>query len=571
MESEVLIYAGVGLVALLILGFMLTRLYVRATKETAFVRTGMGGERVVLNGGALVFPVLHETIRVGMTTTALEVRRENNDSLITSDSMLVNVHAQFFVRVAPTVEAISAAAQTLGRRTLDPSALKQFIEGKFVDALRNVAAKMTLDELNQERAKFVQQVQATCQHDLAANGLQLESVSLTGLVQADKQYFNPDNALHAQGLTELTRRTSERAVVRNQIETDTRVQTETKTAETDKASLAIAQDLSFARLDQDKQVKERTAKQEAEIAEIEANRDAEAAAARSRADQATREAAITSEQQVQLAEQRRDIAVANASRDQSQAAAEADAARAQAVKAAQQVITAERVATAEREKEVQLVAARQEAEQQAIGVTVQANAERDAAQARAEALRLTAEGEANAITIKAEAQRVTYEVEATGQRLVIEAQNLRSTAVMDFENRAKLLSTLPQIIRESVEPLKNIDRISIADFGGALGGQAYGGGAPTALAGDGTSSLADQVTSAALRYRAQAPLVDSLMGELGLNLSNVAGLTAPVVPTSPQQAARDARMAPGETLVRDTPPAPLRQRTQRSGKPDSEA
>ena len=40
--------------------YLLRWLYRRSTKETAFVRTGFGGERVVINGGAFVIPVLHE-------------------------------------------------------------------------------------------------------------------------------------------------------------------------------------------------------------------------------------------------------------------------------------------------------------------------------------------------------------------------------------------------------------------------------------------------------------------------------------------------------------------------------
>lgn len=37
-----LIYAGVGLLTLLILGFIVARLYKRASKEIGFVRTGFG-------------------------------------------------------------------------------------------------------------------------------------------------------------------------------------------------------------------------------------------------------------------------------------------------------------------------------------------------------------------------------------------------------------------------------------------------------------------------------------------------------------------------------------------------
>ena len=91
--------AGVILVALFVLGLILTRLYRRASKEVSFVRTGFGGEKVIMNGGAMVLPVLHEIIPVNMNTLRLEVRRAAQQALITRDRMRVDVMAEFYVRV----------------------------------------------------------------------------------------------------------------------------------------------------------------------------------------------------------------------------------------------------------------------------------------------------------------------------------------------------------------------------------------------------------------------------------------------------------------------------------------
>ena len=92
-------------------------------------------------GGTLVLPVLHEMIPVNMNTLRLEVVRTAEAALITKDRMRVDVQAEFYVRVQPTAESIANAAQTLGRRTMEPQALKELVEGKFVDALRAVAAE----------------------------------------------------------------------------------------------------------------------------------------------------------------------------------------------------------------------------------------------------------------------------------------------------------------------------------------------------------------------------------------------------------------------------------------------
>jgi len=137
---EILIFAGIILVALVIIGIIIARLYRRSSKEVSFVRTGFGGEKVILNGGAIVLPVLHEIIPVNMNTLRLEVKRAADQALITRDRMRVDVMAEFYVRVKPTAESIATAAQTLGKKTMSPQELKDLVEGKFVDSLRAVAA-----------------------------------------------------------------------------------------------------------------------------------------------------------------------------------------------------------------------------------------------------------------------------------------------------------------------------------------------------------------------------------------------------------------------------------------------
>ena len=115
---DIAIWAGGAFLLLVIIGMMVTRLYRRATKEVGFVRTGFGGERVVMDGGALVFPVLHETMPVNMNTVRLAVERKNMDALITLDRLRIDVKAEFYVRVRPDAAAIAMAAQTLGLRTM---------------------------------------------------------------------------------------------------------------------------------------------------------------------------------------------------------------------------------------------------------------------------------------------------------------------------------------------------------------------------------------------------------------------------------------------------------------------
>ena len=133
MESTlmtILVFVGIIFAVLFIIGMMFARLYKRSSKEVSFVRTGLGGEKVILGGGAFVFPVLHEVIPVNMNTLRLEVKRAEDQALITRDRMRVDVMAEFYVRVKPTAESIATAAQTLGQKTMSPNELKNLVEGK---------------------------------------------------------------------------------------------------------------------------------------------------------------------------------------------------------------------------------------------------------------------------------------------------------------------------------------------------------------------------------------------------------------------------------------------------------
>jgi len=334
----ILIVAGVSFVALLVLGIILARLYTRANKERAFVRTGFGGEKIIKDGGAMVFPVLHEIIYVNMNTLRLEVRRANDQALITKDRLRVDVTAEFYVRVKPDNESIATAAQTLGARTQRPEELKELIEGKFVDVLRSVAAGMTMEQLHEERVSFVQEVQTSCAEDLFKNGLELESVSLTGLDQTAKEYFNAENAFDAEGLTKLTEQLESRRKIRNDIEQETMVEIQMKSTDAAKRKLGIQQDEEFARLEQTQQIENRRASQQSDIARVAAERRREAEEADITANRAVELARIAMEEETQnrdiekskrleLSKQDQKIAVAEKSKDESRAAAEADEAR----------------------------------------------------------------------------------------------------------------------------------------------------------------------------------------------------------------------------------------------------
>jgi uncharacterized membrane protein YqiK len=499
-----------------------------------------------------VLTILHETIPVGMGTTRLEVRRARDSALITRDRMRVDVTAEFYVHVAPTDESIAKAAQTLGHRTMQPESLRELIEGKFVDALRTAAAEMTMEEMHEKRGEYVKRVRASVKEDLVLNGLELETVSLTALDQTSMEFFNPSNAFDAEGMTRLTEQIERRKKIRNDIELDTLVQIRNKNLEAEKLTLAIDRESEYAKLAQERELEIRRAEQRsdltreraeqersAEQAQIVAREQVERARiAMERAldeeriarERAIQELEISRRRALELAEQQRAVAVAQASKAQSVAQAEADTARADAVAAEERVFSAREVEQAERRKQIELIAARQEAEREAIRLRLLAEAEKGAASDRAEASRLAAEGEADAEKIRVAAARLRHEVEAEGVRGMNEAQNVLTDAARASAARMRLIDKLESIVRESARPMEKIESIRVLHVEGLGGGG--GAGVPASGDGSGGANLPESIVNSALRYRAQAPLVDSLLRELGIPGAAAGRVDPPLAPAS---------------------------------------
>lgn len=528
--------------------WLLRWLYVRSSKERAFVRTGLGGEKVVLGGGALVLPIVHEVTPVNMNTLRLEVSRGRERALITKDRLRVDVIAEFYVRVQATPKAVANAAQTLGLRTLEPEKLKELIEGKFVDALRTVAATMTMESLHEQRGEYVKHVTAAVAEDLTKNGLELEAASLTSLDQTEMEFFNPSNAFDAEGLTRLTEQIEHRKKERNDIEQDTLVAIRNKNLEVEKLQLDIEREGEYARLSQQREVEVARVRQRSELTRERAQQEREAEDAQISASLAIETAKIHSDQTIaqerirkeqdlqaaevgrrtalELAEQRRSIAVAEQSKAHSEAQTAADMARAQAVAAEEKVYTTREVEVAERKKAIELIGAAQAGEKEALRLRLATQAEKDAATDRGQAIKIQAQAEADAEQIRAVVVRVRAEVDAEAARLMNETHNMLTPEARVSLFRLKLLDKMEGFIRESARPMERIESIKILDVNGMSGATATRGGEVGA-------GVPEQVVNSALRYRAQAPLIDSLLKEIGLDSGDaLQGLLNKSAPTS---------------------------------------
>ena len=276
--------------AIAIVVYLLHWLYRRSSKEVSFVRTGMLGEKVVISGGAFVLPIIHNITQVGMRTLSITIKRSGDKSLITKDRMRAELVTEFFTKVPPDQRAVATAAQTLGNRTLDPEHLREVVQGRFADALGEVAAKMTLDEIQENRGQFVKEVTKIADASIGHTGLALETVSIISLDQTPIEQFNPANTFDSQGLTQLTEQIESRKKKRNDITQDTKISIENKNLETVQKELEIKKNEEFSRYQQEREIAIQKSKERTETVKNKAEKEREA-----------EEAEITSQEKIEVA------------------------------------------------------------------------------------------------------------------------------------------------------------------------------------------------------------------------------------------------------------------------------
>jgi len=548
---------------IMITGLTLARLYRRSTREVSLVRTGSGGRRVIIDGGALVIPLLHELTRINMQTMRLEVRRQGEESLITKDKMRVDVAVEFYVAVDPTDEGIARAAQALGSKTFNPAEIMTMVGGKLVGGLRSVSAQMTMDELHEKRSNFVTEVQNAVAEDLKKNGLYLESVSLTSFDQTPLDKLDPKNIFTATANKILAQAVAERAKEVAQIDADR-----------DTAIMTSRQQAAMKRFEVEKTEEEARVNQAVEVATLRAREEAETAVAREEAERARRTAEIERQTAVETAEidrqraieianQDRQIAIAQKSEAESQARAQADLARADAVKAEIGVETARIVAQAERSKAVTILAAEEAAEKEATGIRVRAKTEREAAEDQAEAVLLAARAKAEETTILAEAAKTAKLAEAQGITAVIQAENSTSGEVFAFKLQLARLEAMPKVIAEMVRPAEKIDSIRVHKVD--MPARGMSGGAAAGQSATPAGGMIDQVFASMGEMAVAMPALKQLGASVGFSMGDgleqmvnteFATPTAEKVQADPAPVAAPAEAPQGKPARRQKPGGP---------------
>ncbi len=462
-----LVLTVIGALVLIVVGIaaVITNLYRKAAANRAFVRTGMGGARVVKDGGTVVVPVVHQIIPVSLETMQLCVERRGPHALITKDNLRVDLSAEFYIKVQANIDDILQAARSLGGRSVNPDAVSELVQEKLVSALRTVAATKDLVELHAKRDEFASAVQAILTHDLSSNGLTLESVTISSLDQTDPSQLQERNVFDAQGLRKIAEITQRARVQRNEVEREAEQAVVQKNVETRKQVLDMERDQAEFEAEQKMKVANVQAGREREIQEykisqeeavarrdIEKNKAIETTEVQRRLaveqaevdkkisliakfrEQETAE--IQKVQAVEVADRAKEVAVAKKEEERATAQASMLKAAAEREAADQQVLTVQVTAEASREAEKKLIAAKQvitenkireetEADVLAYMEVKKAEGERKAADLQYEAKLRLAEGDAKAAMRRAEGDQAEKMVDVTVDRERVKVEQAR--------------------------------------------------------------------------------------------------------------------------------------------------
>lgn len=543
-----------------------TRYYHRAPADKAFVRTGAGGPKVIVNGGALVIPGFHQVIWVSLRTLKLEVTRSGPDALITKDYLRCNITAEFFIRVPADPQKVQIAATSLGMSADDPGGIQSVLEKKLESALRQVAAEMTLDDLLVNRLTFIEKVSKHIKDDIAINGIQLETVTISQLDQTPTDALNPDkNIFDAQGAKKITQITTEQNVERNRLtlEANRKIKEETvktntflyeqdvaqATAEANKArEIKVAQ----ASADQESTSKAAELQRQAKLAEVARDQAIQLAEvtqaqavdiAQQEREQAVQTATIAKQQTVEVAKRQQDITVAQKEKELAEARAKQLEAEAEKTRKAQQVMTVEITSAAEREKAKSVIAAQADAQRNQVKENTQADIAAYTTVKEAEAAQLAAQKQAEALLTQAQAQMEAKKREAEGEQAIqmvpvevakkqVEVEQAKvAVSRQDLANKAEFetIARELQVELAKIEADKQVRVESAKAYGVALSTahiQIWGD--PTTvqkmsdafMAGQRTSTTIQGFTQNTPQLQLLVPVLKALSKKFGLDLSD---------------------------------------------------
>ncbi|GIW79708.1 MAG: flotillin [Gemmatales bacterium] len=432
----------VAVIALFIFSFMmlLVKRYKRCPSNRVLVIYGKvgGGDsaRCVHGGAAFVWPLIQDYDYLSLEPIQIEIPLKGALSL---ENIRVNVPSVFTVAIGTDREIMqNAAIRLLGLTTEE---IKQQTGDIIFGQLRQVIASMRIEEINQDRDKFLHNIQTSLEPELRKIGLELINVNITditdesGYIEAIGRKAASQAVQQAAVDVAQQEKMGQIGVAEAEREKDIQVANAHKLREIGTREALREQAVRLAELEKEQKYGEQRAAFERDALIKEAQREQAVRIAELDREQKVGEqrAAFGREMEIKDAERQMRIAVAdaNAKAIVGEAEAEAEIANAQAALKVKKADAYQLGETRKREAE----AAVEEAQHRAMAKAALAEAERIEAERRAE-LEAPAKAQKAKIIVEAEAEAEKRRLEAEGEAAAIFAK-LEAEAKGQYEILAR--------------------------------------------------------------------------------------------------------------------------------------
>jgi flotillin len=439
--------------------------YKRCPSDKILVKYGKVGKgqsaQCIHGGGSFIWPLFQDYTYMSLTPLTISIPLTKALSL---QNIRVNVPSTFTVGVSTEEVIMNNAAERLLNLSQDDveSMAREIIFGQ----LRLTVASLTIEQINQDREKFLDAIRRNVAPELNKIGLYLINVNITDITDESGYIESIGKKAASEAINQA------KIDVSDQDRKGSIGEAEQVRERTIKVSQHLAEsEKGKKQAEADQRVYVQKQETLAAIGEAEAARDKEIKVAENEAESEKGMKKAEAEKRIFVqAQEAEAIAGENRSRAlMAQSNAELTVQAAQAAQRGQ-------VAQFDAQAEIQKAQAKAELQRLTAAEVVKQQIEKQkitiAAEAEAEKTRREAQGQADAILLK-------YEAEAKGIKQVLEAkaqgyQALVQSAGNDARAAATLLLTekLEQIVTLQVEAIKaiKIDKVTVWDSGSAANG-----------------------------------------------------------------------------------------------------
>jgi flotillin len=447
----------VFVVVLFVLVLTLVSRYKRCPSDKILVvygKTGGSSAHCIHGGGAFIFPVIQDYAYLDLKPLSIEANLTN---ALSRQNIRVDVPCRFTIAISTDADTMNTAAERL--LGLSYSDIQELAKDILFGQLRLVIATMTIEEINSDRDKFLDNISKNVDSELKKIGLKLINVNVTDIKDESGYIEALGKEAAAKAINEAKISVAEQEKIGETGKAAADREKDTQIAETHRD-----RDVKIAITNKDKEVSIASAAKDEAVGKAEASRDTRVKTSEANA------VAIKGENEAK-------ILIANSESLRREREAEAlrraiSSEKVQQAQALQESYVAEQkaeLARSERERSTQIANVIINAEiskQKAILV----------AQAEAESYRERAKGEADAIFLKMDAEaRGLYEIltkQADGYKAVVDAAGGDPSKAFQL----LLIEKLPELVKTQVEAVKNIkiDKVVVWDSGN--GGSENGNG-----------------------------------------------------------------------------------------------